>query len=105
MILKAGWPPKIPKNSKPKNGHDRKGRNMQLKYLIVVGFLLVFLGMLTIAYGLLRAAGGGRIEGGGVVVIGPFPVAFGTSEALAKAMIVVGIVLAALFAFLLLRAI
>ncbi|MEM2908466.1 MAG: DUF131 domain-containing protein [Candidatus Hadarchaeales archaeon] len=78
---------------------------MDLKYLIIAGFLLIFIGMLTVAYGLLRAAERGKIEGGGVVVIGPFPIAFGTSEAIAKAMIAVGIVLAILFAFLLLRAI
>ncbi|MCS7132077.1 MAG: DUF131 domain-containing protein [Hadesarchaea archaeon] len=77
---------------------------MHLKYFIAAGLLLVFIGMLTIAYGLFKAAERGRVEGGGVVVIGPFPIAFGTSEAIAKAMVLVGIVLAVLFAFLLLRA-
>jgi len=38
---------------------------------------------------------GGRAEGGGVILIGPFPIAFGTSEAIAKTMLAIGIAIAA----------
>ncbi|TDA32506.1 MAG: hypothetical protein DSO02_05345, partial [Hadesarchaea archaeon] len=40
---------------------------------------------------------------GGVVVIGPFPIAFGTSETMAKLMAAVGLILALLFILLLWR--
>ena len=42
--------------------------------LIVVGFVLVFAGML---------AGSGEAEAGGVIMIGPIPIAFGTSRRMA----------------------
>jgi len=67
----------------------------------VAGLLLVLVGLLLLVLGMLGA--GGRVEGGGVVVIGPFPIAFGTSQRMAKVMAAVGLALALLFLFLLLR--
>jgi len=43
--------------------------------LIFIGFLLVFLGTLISALG-----GEGEVEGGGVIMIGPIPIVFGTSR-------------------------
>ncbi|WP_256204949.1 TIGR00304 family membrane protein, partial [Aeropyrum camini] len=46
------------------------------------GFLLIFLGVVLVFLGVFASAvqGGGRVEGGGVVVIGPIPIVFGSSE-------------------------
>ncbi|MEO2151659.1 MAG: DUF131 domain-containing protein [Thermococcus sp.] len=43
--------------------------------LIFIGFLLVFIGTLISALG-----GEGDVEGGGVIMIGPIPIVFGTSR-------------------------
>jgi uncharacterized membrane protein len=58
-----------------------------------LGFLLVLVGILLMIVGTLKE--GGRAEGGGVILIGPFPIAFGTSEAIAKTMLAIGIAIAA----------
>ena len=42
---------------------------------IIAGFLLVFIGTLISALG-----GNGDVEGGGVIMIGPIPIVFGTSR-------------------------
>ena len=42
--------------------------------LILLGFLLVFVGTLV------SALGEGDVEGGGVIMIGPIPIVFGTSR-------------------------
>ena len=49
--------------------------------LVVIGVALVFIGMLLIFVGTFFAATekGGKVEGGGVLVIGPIPIIFGTS--------------------------
>ncbi|NJF25196.1 DUF131 domain-containing protein [Thermococcus sp. Bubb.Bath] len=43
--------------------------------LILIGFLLVFVGSLIAASG-----GEGEVEGGGVIMIGPIPIIFGTGR-------------------------
>lgn len=43
--------------------------------MILLGFLLVFIGTLISALG-----GEGEVEGGGVVMIGPIPIIFGTGR-------------------------
>jgi uncharacterized membrane protein len=69
---------------------------------LLAGLLLLLLGILLLVLGM-RWMGEGRVEGGGVIVIGPLPIAFGTSEGMARAMAAAGLVLAFLFLFLLLR--
>ncbi len=63
---------------------SREGNNLMMRgetlvlggiVLIFVGFLLVFLGTLISALG-----GEGDVEGGGVIMIGPIPIVFGTSR-------------------------
>ncbi|MEM2282006.1 MAG: DUF131 domain-containing protein [Candidatus Hadarchaeales archaeon] len=66
--------------------------------IFALGLLLVLAGMFLMTVGMLRA--GGRAEGGGVILIGPFPIAFGTSEGIAKLMLAVGIALAVFFILL-----
>jgi uncharacterized protein (TIGR00304 family) len=80
-----------------------KGGEMAPEGFLLAGLLLLLLGILLLALGMWGVAERGRVEGGGVVVMGPFPIAFGTSEGMARAMAAVGFVLVLLFFFLLLR--
>jgi uncharacterized protein (TIGR00304 family) len=70
--------------------------------ILILGFVLLALGMLVIAYGMYKSVreSGGRAEGGGVIVIGPFPIAFGTSETITKVMAILGIVIVLVFVLL-----
>jgi uncharacterized membrane protein len=63
--------------------------------LVGLGLLLVLAGTFLVLMGMLRGAS--RAEGGGVVLIGPFPIAFGTSEGIAKVMLALGVALAVFF--------
>ncbi len=42
---------------------------MELRHILILGFLLVLAGMLVIAYGMLRVAERARVGGGGIVVL------------------------------------
>ncbi|CAI1492579.1 MULTISPECIES: DUF131 domain-containing protein [Thermococcus] len=55
--------------------------------LILIGFLLVFLGTL------ISALGSGDVEGGGVIMIGPIPIVFGTSRSAVTVASVIALVL------------
>jgi len=72
--------------------------------LVGLGFLLVFLGVFLIFVGVLASAlrGGGEVEAGGVIVVGPVPIVFGTSSkaALAAAILGLAMMLIALFIWL-----
>ncbi len=68
--------------------------------LVTLGFILVFIGFLLIFLGFtlpLLSGGGvrenGRVEGGAVVIIGPFPILVATSEKAAKTLVVLAILL------------
>ncbi len=62
--------------------------------LVFAGVALVFLGFLLIFLGFLLGftGRGGRVEGGGVVIIGPFPIVFASSERAAKALMILALV-------------
>ena len=62
--------------------------------LIVVGFALVFIA--TILLSLRGSSGKGKVRAGGVVVIGPVPVVFGTDKQTVKVLLVLSIILVAL---------
>ena len=51
----------------------------------VAGFILLLLGVLLVFAGTLLSAikGGAKVEGGGVLVVGPVPVIFGSSTKMA----------------------
>jgi uncharacterized protein (TIGR00304 family) len=70
--------------------------------LILFGIVLIFLGMLILMLSLWRA-GEERAEAGGVVIVGPVPIVFGTSQRVATTVMVLAIVLTvvALLLFLL----
>jgi len=60
--------------------------------LVLIGFALIFLGVLGAAVG--GGGGGkGRVEGGGVIMIGPIPIIFGTSSKMAVIAAVLAVVL------------
>ena len=63
--------------------------------LVAIGMVLALVGILLIFLSALKAQekAGGRVEGGAVVVIGPLPLVFGTSERVAKALMVLAIAL------------
>jgi len=65
--------------------------------LIAVGVALVFVGTL---YAALRSAEEGKVEGGGVVFIGPVPIVWGTSKAITQVMLVLALILTAALALL-----
>ncbi len=69
--------------------------------IIVLALLLIFAGFFLIVLALLlsalRGSGEeGRVEAGGVVLIGPVPIVFGTSERIARLMLILAVALAAM---------
>jgi uncharacterized protein (TIGR00304 family) len=66
--------------------------------IVTVGVVLAMVGTLLIFLSALKAREEvkGRAEGGAVVVIGPLPLVFGTSERVAKALMVLAIALFAI---------
>jgi uncharacterized protein (TIGR00304 family) len=63
--------------------------------LFLVAFVVVVIGALLIFLSALRESERGekRVEAGGVFIIGPLPIVIGTSERVAKALIILAIVL------------
>ncbi len=66
--------------------------------LISLGFMLIFLGMIVLMLGFILSLPRGergetRVEGGGVILIGPFPIVFGSSSESAKAVVLLTIAL------------
>lgn len=63
-------------------------------YLIIAGFLLIFVGILAIVIGSILNVKSGdsevKVKGGGVIFIGPIPVAFGTDP---KSVIIISILM------------
>jgi len=71
---------------------DGKGLILAGMGLILIGFLLVFIGTIVSALG-----GEGDVEGGGVIMIGPIPIVFGTSRGAAGMAMILAILLMALW--------
>ena len=63
--------------------------------MILLGLLLIFLGVLILMLSFWRT-GEGKAEAGGVVIVGPVPIVFGTSQRAAAAVMALAIVLTAL---------
>lgn len=62
--------------------------------LVLIGFAVTLLAVLLLAFTAVK--GRGKIRGGGAVVIGPFPIVFGTDKESVKILLVLAIVLVAL---------
>lgn len=76
--------------------------HMGLLALMGLGLLLFIVGMFLMMLGALREAskakesgqgGEEKVEAGGVVLIGPVPIVFGTSQRIAKIVLILAIVL------------
>ena len=57
-----------------------------LMVLVTVGMLLALLGLLLIVLGVIGGSRSSRVEAGGVVIIGPFPILFGSRRLAEKAL-------------------
>ena len=62
--------------------------------LILAGFITVFVAGLLLLFKALREKG--RVRGGGVVMIGPFPIVFGTDKESVKIVLLLSIALVVL---------
>jgi len=60
--------------------------------LMALAFILILLGMFILILQGLREGKKGKVEGGGVLVIGPFPVVFGTDQRIAKDLMIVALI-------------
>jgi uncharacterized protein (TIGR00304 family) len=63
--------------------------------LILAGVGVVLAGFLMVAYSMLASGGGGegKVRGGGVVMVGPIPIVFGSDAKWASIALVLAIVL------------
>ncbi len=73
--------------------------------LFKLGLSLVFVGFITICIAVLLLflkgiRGEGRVKGGGVVMIGPIPIVFGTDKESVKTLLLLSMALIALFLIL-----
>ncbi len=64
--------------------------------LFNIGIALIILGFIIIIFGLLASSRSG-VRGGGIILIGPFPIVFGTDRATLKWMLPLIIIAIALF--------
>ncbi len=74
-----------------------------LTFLIIAGIVLIMSGFLLVAFGMMRAAKEsaapeeaskeGRAKGGGVILIGPIPIVFGTDKKYAVIAMILAVVL------------
>ena len=63
-------------------------------YLLLLGFLLIFIGIaLLIVQSVSGEKGETKIESGGVIFIGPFPIVFGSNKRITLWMLVFGVVI------------
>jgi len=60
--------------------------------LMALAFILILLGMFILILQGLREGEKGKVEGGGVLVIGPFPVVFGTDQRIARDLMIVALI-------------
>ncbi len=77
---------------------------VEWSHVVMLGFALIFLGVLLVFAGfffaVLGKAEGGRVEGGGVILIGPIPIIFGTSTTLAIVASILAIIMIVLMLIL-----
>jgi uncharacterized protein (TIGR00304 family) len=64
--------------------------------LIFVGFALVFIAVVLLFLRGVKGKGRGKVKGGGVVIVGPIPIIFGTDKESVKIILILSIILVAL---------
>jgi len=61
--------------------------------MIVIGVILVFIGFIIMLLSSISKTQGGRCEAGGVVIIGPLPIVFGSSARVTVIVLILAIIL------------
>lgn len=61
--------------------------------LIFIGFFIAFLSIILLMLKPIKSEGEKSVEGGGIIIIGPLPIVFGTSKGIVKALLILAIVL------------
>ena len=65
-----------------------------LFYGLVIGIVIIFIGFLVLFIGMFSSTRKeGNVEAGGVIIIGPIPIVFGSSKNISLLMLVLAIVL------------
>ncbi|MET1159809.1 MAG: DUF131 domain-containing protein [Thermoprotei archaeon] len=64
--------------------------------LFLIAFIVIIIGVLLIFLNALRGSREARVEGGGVVVIGPIPIVLATSKRAAELLLILAIILTVL---------
>jgi len=62
--------------------------------LIFAGFIIAFIAVILLFFSTIR--GKGKIRGGGAVIIGPFPIVFGTDKESVRTLLLLSIILVVL---------
>jgi len=65
--------------------------------LIIAGFAVIVLAVLSAVF---HAGRGGRVQGGGIILIGPIPIVFGSDAKTVKSLVYLAIVLMVIVAVL-----
>ncbi len=64
--------------------------------LVTIGIILVFVGFIVVLLSMISAGGRSRVEGGGVIIIGPVPIVFGSNRNVTSLLLVLAIILTVL---------
>jgi len=62
-------------------------------FMIIIGFFIVFVSIMILVFKSIKGTGKGEVEGGGVIVIGPIPIVFGTSKRVTEFLLILAIIL------------
>ncbi|BDC18971.1 DUF131 domain-containing protein [Acidianus sp. HS-5] len=68
--------------------------------LIMLGFLIVFLGIIYEAFKPKEENEGNKTQAGGIILIGPIPIIFGSSKKIEKWMLIVALIIVVIMALL-----
>ena len=62
--------------------------------IMILGIVIIFIGFIIILLAVAKAMrGGDKVEAGGVVIVGPIPIVFGTSARATKMVLILAIAL------------
>jgi len=60
---------------------------------MILGIVIIFIGFIIILLAVAKTMRGGKVEAGGVVIVGPIPIVFGTSARATKMVLILAIAL------------
>jgi len=61
--------------------------------IMILGIVIIFIGFIIILLAVAKTMRGGKVEAGGVVIVGPIPIVFGTSARATKMVLILAITL------------